>query len=66
MEEECVILAKTYPQPSVKYRETTCVAAITDQRQFRRLFPVPFRFLSGDQQFKMGTHPVPCAAGTLR
>lgn len=27
--EELLILTKTYPTPSTKYRETTCVAAVT-------------------------------------
>jgi hypothetical protein len=49
--EECIILAKTYPQPSARYRETTCVAALTTKGEFRRIFPVPFRFLEGDRKF---------------
>lgn len=50
--EEILILTKTYPSPSTKHRETTCVAAINRDGQLRRVFPVPFRFLDGDQQFK--------------
>ena len=49
--EELLILAKTYPNPSSKHREITCVAAINKQRKLRRLFPVPFRFLQGSQRF---------------
>lgn len=45
--EELLILTKTYPSPSSKYRETTCVAAINRQGEMRRLFPVPFRLLEG-------------------
>ena len=51
-DEELLILTKTYPDPSTKYRETTCVAAISRQGALRRIFPVPFRFLDGSQQFK--------------
>jgi hypothetical protein len=50
--EELLILTKTYPSPSTKYRETTCVAAITRNGEMRRLFPVPYRFLTDDSQFK--------------
>lgn len=52
VKEDLLILTKTYPTPSTKYRETTCVAAITSTGQLRRIFPVPFRLLDGVQQFK--------------
>ena len=50
--EDLLILAKTYPLPSTKYRETTCVAAINREGQLRRVYPVPFRFLEGALQFE--------------
>lgn len=50
--EELLILAKTYPNPSTKHREITCVAAINRCRELRRIFPLPFRFLQGEQQFQ--------------
>ena len=50
--EELLILTKTYPSPSSRYRETTCVAAITRTGELRRLFPVPYRFLIDDAQFR--------------
>lgn len=50
--EELLILTKTYPAPSTKYREITCVAAINRAGELRRIFPVPFRLLAGQQQFK--------------
>jgi len=50
--EELLILTKTYPSPSANYRETTCVAAINSTGELRRLFPVPYRLLDGDAQFK--------------
>ena len=50
--EELLILAKTYPNPSSKHREITCIAAVNRQRELRRLFPLPFRYLQGDQKFQ--------------
>lgn len=50
--EELLILTKTYPSPSATYRETTCVAAVNKEGELRRLFPVPYRLLEGDTQFK--------------
>jgi len=49
--ERLLIIAKTYPSPSARYRETVCVAAINDSGQLRRLYPVPFRLLEGIQKF---------------
>lgn len=51
-DENILILAKTYPSPSSKHVETSCVAGITEAGEMRRLFPVPFRLLNGDTQFK--------------
>lgn len=51
-EERLLIVTKTYPSPSAKHRETSCVAALNEGGEFRRLYPVPFRLLAGDQQFK--------------
>lgn len=50
--ERILILAKTYPSPSAKHTETSCVAGINEAGQPRRLYPVPFRLIAGDQQFK--------------
>lgn len=50
--ERILILAKTYPSPSTKHSETSCVAGINEAGKPRRLYPVPFRLISGDQQFK--------------
>lgn len=52
MNEKLFILTKTYPMPSRDYREHTCVAAINDKGELRRLYPVPFRLLENDLQFK--------------
>lgn len=50
--ERILILAKTYPSPSAKYVETSCVAGINEHGQLRRLYPVPFRLIEGERQFK--------------
>lgn len=47
-----LILCKTYPSPSGKYTETTCVAGIDENGKLMRLFPVPFRLVSEERQFK--------------
>jgi len=50
--EKILILAKTYPSPSARYAETSCIAGISQEGKMRRLFPVPFRLLQDAQQFK--------------
>jgi hypothetical protein len=47
-----LILCKTYPSPSSKHVETSCVAGVDESGQLIRLFPVPFRLVADDQQFK--------------
>jgi hypothetical protein len=47
-----LILCKTYPSPSSKYVETSCVAGMDESGQLIRLFPVPFRLITDDQQFR--------------
>lgn len=50
--ERILILAKTYPSPSAQYVETSCVAGINQDGSMRRLYPVPFRMIEENQQFK--------------
>jgi hypothetical protein len=45
------ILVKAYPQHSQKYEETVCVAAITEDREIIRLYPIRFRHLLAAQRF---------------
>ena len=47
-----LILCKTYPSPSSKYAETSCVAGMTESGELIRLYPVPFRLVADEQQFK--------------
>ncbi len=48
--ERAVVLVKALPQPSEKYLETVCVAGLTVNGKWRRLYPVRFRQL--DERFK--------------
>lgn len=50
--ERVVVLVKAWPQPSQKYGETVCCAGVTPEGEWRRLFPIRFRHLSGDARFK--------------
>jgi hypothetical protein len=47
-----LILCKTYPSPSSAHTETSCVAGVEENGKAIRLFPVPFRLIDGDAQFK--------------
>lgn len=47
-----LILCKTYPSPSGKHVETSCVAGLEENGGLIRLFPVPFRLVRDDQQFR--------------
>lgn len=52
---QMLVTVKAYPNPSVKYVESSCVAGIrTDVSppEWIRLYPVPFRDLETDKQFK--------------
>lgn len=50
--ERILILCKTYPSPSARYVETSCVAGISEAGELKRLYPVPFRLIQDDQQFR--------------
>lgn len=50
--ERVLILCKTYPSPSSNYSETSCVAGVTEAGKLIRLFPVPFRLIADEQQFR--------------
>jgi hypothetical protein len=47
-----LILCKTYPSPSTGYVETSCVAGMEEDGALIRLYPVPFRLLDPEAQFK--------------
>lgn len=50
-----LITVKTTPQPSKKYRDTVCTAGVrldTEHPSWVRLYPIPFRHLQPESQFK--------------
>jgi hypothetical protein len=47
-----LVLCKTYPSPSGRHVETSCVAGMEEGGRLIRLFPVPFRLVDDDKQFK--------------
>jgi hypothetical protein len=51
-QDRILVLCKTYPSPSAKYAETSCVAGLTKDGVLIRLYPVPFRLIGDKRQFK--------------
>jgi hypothetical protein len=49
---ELMVNCKTYPAVSSKYVETVCTGGVRPNGDFVRLYPVPFRFLDTDEQYK--------------
>ena len=47
-----LILCKTYPSPSAAHVETSCVAAMVESGKLVRIYPMPFRLVSSEKQFK--------------
>lgn len=47
--ERILILCKTYPSPSARYVETSCVAGISEAGELKRLYPVPFRLIQDEE-----------------
>ena len=50
--ETILITVKTYPNISSKYTELVCTAGLRSDGSWIRIYPVPFRLLSDDKQFK--------------
>lgn len=50
--DECFILIKAQPHRSSRYFETVCCAGVGRDRRWRRQYPVPFRILDDEQQFR--------------
>jgi len=49
---KALIVVRTYPTPAHTGMEVSCTAAITDDGQWLRLFPVPYRLLESDKRFR--------------
>lgn len=49
---KALILVRTYPTPAKNGVEVSCTAAVTEDGQWLRLFPIPYRFLDMDKRFR--------------
>lgn len=47
-----LITVKTIPTESTEYEETVCTAGITEDKKWIRIYPVPYRKLSQNQQYE--------------
>ena len=47
-----LITVKTIPTESIEYDETVCTAGITEDGEWIRIYPVPFRKLNMNQRYK--------------
>jgi hypothetical protein len=50
--ERVLITVKTYPTLSRKYGETVCTAGVREDGSWMRIYPVPFRRLDEDEQYR--------------
>ena len=50
--ERVLITVKTYPTLSRKYGETVCTAGVRADGSWMRIYPVPFRRLEDEEQYK--------------
>lgn len=50
--ERILITVRTYPNLSEKYQETVCTGGINDKGEWRRLYPVQWRMLDEDKQYR--------------
>lgn len=46
-----LVTVKAYPKPSSKYEELVCTAGLLNGRDWVRIYPVSYRFLTDDQQY---------------
>ena len=46
-----LITVRTYPTPARRGVEVSCTAGITEEGEWIRLFPIPYRFLDPDKRF---------------
>ena len=52
MRMKVLITVKAYPAISKKYNETVCTAGITEEGRWIRIYPIPFRQLDYNNQFR--------------
>lgn len=47
-----LVVVRTYPTPARRGVEVSCTAGITEEGEWIRLFPIPYRFLHPDRRFR--------------
>jgi len=47
-----LIVVKTYPTPSTRYREIVCTAGVDEDGNWIRLYPIDYRFIDYSQWYK--------------
>ena len=52
-EQKALIIGRAYPEPSKKHIETVCTGAITEDGQLLRLYPISWRYLNENQQYRL-------------
>ncbi len=52
MQEKIFIIVKTYPNLTSLHGELVCTAGLTENGEWRRIYPVPFRSLNEREKFK--------------
>lgn len=52
MRMKVLITVKAYPALSRKYKETVCTAGITENGEWIRIYPIPFRQIDYDKRFQ--------------
>lgn len=50
--ERILVTVKTYPTPHPRHHEFVCTAGINEAGDWRRLWPIPFRYLRKERQFR--------------
>jgi hypothetical protein len=51
MKKRVLITVRTYPTPAKKGVEVSCTAGITDDGEWIRLYPIPYRLMDPDKRF---------------
>jgi len=52
-EQKALIIGRAYPEPSKKHIETVCTGAITEDGQLLRLYPISWRYLDKNKQYRL-------------
>ena len=50
--EKVLIVVKTYPSLSQKYKEVVCTAGITENGKLIRLYPIDYRYMGSSRKYK--------------